>query len=431
MLKFLDCLDKSEKDDLLKDQVDVNGDSSQNSENNVNKELFEVVSEECVADEIGYNKECEINSVDNGVDEGDDVVIKNSDREKIDEEVQEKEKDNNEQIKNKPFAVDSAENIIDFEKNLLEIPTEIDENGNEVVVFDEIMDAEGSKRLEKTICAYFVGYGMSVNELRYNLRRMWSRCGFKDIVDSNNGIFFIKFNNDEGIEYVVNNGPWLVKSKPLIVQKWDINMCLDKTEPEVIPLWIKLCNVPLEAWTTKGISALASRIGKPVKMDVTTASMCKMGVGRVGYARVLVEVSAKKPLPYNIDVVYKNEAKEIICRKNVKNLTNLRKEQKGNGSGEGTKNESFSKINGDVEKGDNEGFIPVKNRKAGLNGKVLRPNYKPNTQQPRKTNAYYEYQPKKKGNNVSSTYESKVQNEKAKKNDNATQMNPSPSRKEK
>ncbi|GKD40779.1 hypothetical protein Tco_1260986 [Tanacetum coccineum] len=52
-------------------------------------------------------------------------------------------------------------------------------------------------------------------------------------------------------------------------------------------------SVPLEVWTTKGISALASRVGKPLVMDVFTALMCKIGVVRVGFARVLVEISTK------------------------------------------------------------------------------------------------------------------------------------------
>ncbi|GJY53781.1 zinc knuckle CX2CX4HX4C containing protein [Tanacetum coccineum] len=207
------------------------------------------------------------------------------------------------------YVDDIGENVIDFERKLLEVPTEIDDNGVEVVVFDEVIVEKCSKRWEKTVCAYFVGYGMAVNELRYNLRKMWSTYCFKDIVDSNNGIFFIKFNTDEGIEYVVNRGPWLVKNKPLIVQKWGINMCLDKTESEIISLWIKLCNVPLEAWTTKEISALASKVGKPIMVDTTIASMCKMRVGRIGFAKVLVEVLARKILPYDIEVVYKNEAK--------------------------------------------------------------------------------------------------------------------------
>ena len=67
-----------------------------------------------------------------------------------------------------------------------------------------------------------------------------------------------------------------------------------------------MCNLPLEAWTTHGISALASRMGKPLVMDTVTADMCRLGVGRVGYARVMVEVSAKKCLPDVIEMVYRN-----------------------------------------------------------------------------------------------------------------------------
>nr|GEY61712.1 hypothetical protein [Tanacetum cinerariifolium] len=233
----------------------------------------------------------------------------------VNETVIEKEiVDENERKSNNHDDKD-VESVIDFDKKLADIPTEIDENGNEVMVFDDVMIAKGSMRWEKTLCAYFVRYGMSVNELRHNLRRMWSRCGFKDIVDYNNGIYFMKFNTDEGLELVYNNGPWMVKNKPLIVQKWNINMCLDKNEPSIIPLWIKICSVPLEAWTIKGISDLAGRVGKPLVMYVVTVFMCKMGVGRVRFARVLVEIYANKMLPIEIEVVYKNGAKEEICRK--------------------------------------------------------------------------------------------------------------------
>ena len=80
------------------------------------------------------------------------------------------------------------------------------------------------------------------------------------------------------MDYVVNNGPWMVSNKPLIVQKWDVNMSFDKTEPVSFPVWIKICNIPLEALTEKGISIFASRVGKPLIMDKVTATMCKMGV---------------------------------------------------------------------------------------------------------------------------------------------------------
>ncbi|GJY63848.1 hypothetical protein Tco_0465308, partial [Tanacetum coccineum] len=49
-----------------------------------------------------------------------------------------------------------------------------------------------------------------------------------------------------------------------------------------------------EAWNNKGISKLACNIGKPFVMDAMTASMCSYGRGRLGYARVLIKVNAKK-----------------------------------------------------------------------------------------------------------------------------------------
>ena len=113
----------------------------------------------------------------------------------------------------------------------------------------------------------------------------------------------MQFYHGEGFNYIVENGPWMVSNKPFFVQKWDINMSMDKTEPTSLPIWVKLTSVPLEAWTTNGISAISSRIGKPMIMDSVTNKMCKMGLGKVGYARVLIEVSAKKELPDSVEIV--------------------------------------------------------------------------------------------------------------------------------
>ncbi|GJU83307.1 RNA-directed DNA polymerase, eukaryota, reverse transcriptase zinc-binding domain protein [Tanacetum coccineum] len=159
---------------------------------------------------------------------------------------------------------------------------------------------------------------MYVNELRYNLRRMWSKFGFKDIVDCNNGVFFMKFHHEDGLNQVVNSGPWMVNRKPLVVQNWSVDLNLDNTELDRIPLWVKLCNVPLKTWTVNGISALASRLGKPLVMDSVTANKCKQGIGMVRYARVLIEVSAKKTLANDVEIVYKNAEGMVQCKKTDK-----------------------------------------------------------------------------------------------------------------
>ncbi|GJW77794.1 RNA-directed DNA polymerase, eukaryota, reverse transcriptase zinc-binding domain protein, partial [Tanacetum coccineum] len=123
------------------------------------------------------------------------------------------------------------------------IPTKINDNEVKVVVFDDIMAVEGSK---------------------------------------SNGVFFMKFRHEEGLNQVVNSGPWMVKRKPLVVQKWSVDLKLESTELDKIPLWVRLCNIPIEAWTVKSISAIAIRVGSSLVMDVVTASECKKNV-KVAY----------------------------------------------------------------------------------------------------------------------------------------------------
>nr|GFA29917.1 zinc knuckle CX2CX4HX4C [Tanacetum cinerariifolium]GFA44802.1 zinc knuckle CX2CX4HX4C [Tanacetum cinerariifolium] len=61
--------------------------------------------------------------------------------------------------------------------------------------------------------------------------------------------------------------------------------------PCKIPVWIRLPNVPLEAWNVKGISAI-SRLG------------FARGSGRLGFARVLVEINAEKPFLDSVEISY-------------------------------------------------------------------------------------------------------------------------------
>ncbi|GJX76396.1 RNA-directed DNA polymerase, eukaryota, reverse transcriptase zinc-binding domain protein [Tanacetum coccineum] len=76
--------------------------------------------------------------------------------------------------------------------------------------------------------------------------------------------------------------------------KVDPSVNIEKVDPCKIHVWSRMINVPLEAWSPRGINTLASRLGRPMMMDSTTALMCHKGIGRIGYARVLMEMDAKK-----------------------------------------------------------------------------------------------------------------------------------------
>nr|GEU30439.1 hypothetical protein [Tanacetum cinerariifolium] len=138
------------------------------------------------------------------------------------------------------------------------------EEGREVVVFNEELVIAGSGKWELTLCGHFLGCRMSSSELRYNLVRMWSKVGLKDIV-SQNGVFMFKFRESEGMNQVLESGP---------------------------------CGV-----------------GKPLTMDKTTTKLCKFGSGNFGYARVLVEIKADKELKEKVKVCYKSKDNKTIYSK--------------------------------------------------------------------------------------------------------------------
>lgn len=74
-------------------------------------------------------------------------------------------------------------------------------------------------------------------------------------------------------------------------------MNLAKESYSSILLWIKIYNPPLEGWSLKGISAMASDIGRPLHENPMIEDR-----SRLGYARVCVEVNVSSKFLKHIDV---------------------------------------------------------------------------------------------------------------------------------
>ncbi|GKA39520.1 gag-pol polyprotein [Tanacetum coccineum] len=174
----------------------------------------------------------------------------------------------------KPLSFISAIQGISFSgsNKLSRIPMRMIDKGENVANMDPVIK-KGSKRWDMTLIGYFVGLKMSYYEISSHLRRMWRSHQLAKIITNDNGFYFLKFISEEGLNFVLENGPWLVNGKPFFAQKWEAGFCIDKPEPTRVPLWVKIMNVPLEAWNTHGINRLASFIGNPIIMD--RIIMCK------------------------------------------------------------------------------------------------------------------------------------------------------------
>ncbi|GJZ24509.1 RNA-directed DNA polymerase, eukaryota, reverse transcriptase zinc-binding domain protein [Tanacetum coccineum] len=106
------------------------------------------------------------------------------------------------------------------------------ENGNEVVVFDEELDKERCMKWQLTLCGYL---------------------------------------HEDGINIVLEQSPWLVNAKPLVMQKWDPDVNIVKSEPK----------------------------------------------SRIGFARVLVEIDDAKGYTNKIEIIYMDAEKNVKRRKSI------------------------------------------------------------------------------------------------------------------
>ncbi|GJV35582.1 zinc knuckle CX2CX4HX4C containing protein [Tanacetum coccineum] len=171
-------------------------------------------------------------------------------------------------------------------------------------------------------------------------------------------IVLFKFKSKDGLQSVIENGSWLVDQKPLFVQTWVAGICLNKPEPTRIPLWVKIYNVPLEAWNVEGISRIASRIGTPIIMDKVTTSMCQRGFKRCNY-QVLSEEEKNERMEAKMQANTKlgnaeklndwwHKKRYVPVKSNVKENVSVKDSMQKQENSKGKKGDEGIKINIDV-----------------------------------------------------------------------------------
>ena len=78
-------------------------------------------------------------------------------------------------------------------------------------------------------------------------------------------------------------------TKPLILRKWEPHLSLEKDRISKVPIWVHFHNIPLEYWTQKGLSYIASMIGKLLLADkMITSHRC------ITYTRICIKVDASE-----------------------------------------------------------------------------------------------------------------------------------------
>ncbi|GJW76656.1 zinc finger, CCHC-type containing protein [Tanacetum coccineum] len=77
----------------------------------------------------------------------------------------------------------------------------------------------------------------------------------------------------EGLDAMLENGPWFIRNNPLILKKWNPDENLLKEDVRTVLVWVKLYGVPVTTFSDDGLSAIATKLGAPLMLDSYTTDI--------------------------------------------------------------------------------------------------------------------------------------------------------------
>ncbi|KAI0497454.1 hypothetical protein KFK09_020681 [Dendrobium nobile] len=155
--------------------------------------------------------------------------------------------------------------------------------------------AAGKSIWTHSLVGYSIGPRPYYERLLGAMNKAWKLKGSFSLLSMADGFFLLKFTSAEDMEYVFSGGPWFLLGKAFILQKWNPKFKPIRDESALIPIWIKILDLPLALWTPAGISKIASFVGIPLSVDSLTAKRT-----RLTFARVCIHISKDSKLPDEI-----------------------------------------------------------------------------------------------------------------------------------
>ncbi|GJT76325.1 beta-caryophyllene synthase [Tanacetum coccineum] len=181
-----------------------------------------------------------------------------------------------------------------------------------------------SERFANTAYGFFLGKRVAYPVVANYVRNTWGKYGLvRSMFSSSTGLFSFQFSSMDGLDAMLENGPWFIRNNPLILKKWHPDENLLKEDVSTVPVWVKLHGVPVTAFSEDGLSAIATKLGTPLMLDSYTSDMCMQSWGRSSYARVMIELRADVELKDNIVVAMPKITREghytcVVEKKTVK-----------------------------------------------------------------------------------------------------------------
>lgn len=136
-----------------------------------------------------------------------------------------------------------------------------------------------------------LGKNLGFRIMQSKLSATWKLSGGFDLMDVDNGFYMVKFDLEADREKVISGGPWMIFDYYLAVSTWDPDFASSTAKIEKTMVWVRFPGMNLVYYDESPLLAMASAIGKPIKVDQRTLS-----VDRGRFARVCVEIDLNQPV---------------------------------------------------------------------------------------------------------------------------------------
>ncbi|KAK8689716.1 hypothetical protein V6N13_088429 [Hibiscus sabdariffa] len=140
------------------------------------------------------------------------------------------------------------------------------------------------------LVAQFIGSAPNFSAMKKITEILWGKSSTVKVSLAGQNLYVFSFSSVADRDWVLENGPWHIQNKPLVIRKWEPNMQNLDFELSKMPIWFQLYNVPLELFNQKGLSYISSALGTPLYMDFVTSNL-----KRLEFAKVCIEVDAAFP----------------------------------------------------------------------------------------------------------------------------------------
>lgn len=172
--------------------------------------------------------------------------------------------------------------------------TIVHENGNRLlpkVTLDKRVFKELCNPWKDSLVIKLLGKSIGYNMMKDKLKKVWKPAGGFDILDVDNGFYMVKFDMPADREKALSDGPWMLYDHYLAVSQWTPEFVSPEAKVDRTTVWIRFPGLNLVYYDESVLLALASAVGKPIKVDTNT-----LKVQRGRFARICVEIDLNQPV---------------------------------------------------------------------------------------------------------------------------------------